>query len=114
SVDLELRQAPLISESVYWASNLAAPDMLFSWESWMPEFIQGFLGPYFNILPVITIGLFLWQQKMFMPPPADEQAESQQKVMQIMMVFIGLMFFKVPSGLCLYFISSSLWGVAER
>jgi len=24
------------------------------------------------------------------------------------------MFFKVPSGLCLYFIASSLWGIAER
>jgi len=24
------------------------------------------------------------------------------------------MFFKVPCGLCLYFIASSLWGIAER
>jgi len=24
------------------------------------------------------------------------------------------MFFKVPSGLCLYFIASSLWGITER
>jgi YidC/Oxa1 family membrane protein insertase len=31
-----------------------------------------------------------------------------------MMVFMGLIFFKVASGLCLYFIASSLWGVAER
>jgi YidC/Oxa1 family membrane protein insertase len=27
---------------------------------------------------------------------------------------MALMFFKVPSGLCLYFIASSLWGIAER
>jgi membrane protein insertase Oxa1/YidC/SpoIIIJ len=38
----------------------------------------------------------------------------QQKVMQYMMIFMGVMFFKVASGLCLYFIASSLWGVAER
>ncbi len=38
----------------------------------------------------------------------------QQKVMQYMMIFMGVMFFKVASGLCLYFIASSLWGIAER
>jgi YidC/Oxa1 family membrane protein insertase len=30
------------------------------------------------------------------------------------MWFMALMFFKVPCGLCLYFIASSLWGIAER
>ena len=38
----------------------------------------------------------------------------QQKVMQYMMIFMGVMFFKVASGLCIYFIASSLWGLAER
>ncbi|MBL9123149.1 MAG: YidC/Oxa1 family insertase periplasmic-domain containing protein, partial [Planctomycetaceae bacterium] len=114
SVDVELRQAPLISESVRWASNLAAPDQLFSWESWMPAFAQSWLGPYFNVLPCLTIGLFIWQQKMFMPPPTDEQAAMQQKMMQYMMIIFGVMFFRVPSGLCVYFIASSLWGIAER
>ena len=38
----------------------------------------------------------------------------QQKMMKYMMVFMGLMFYKVASGLCLYFIASSLWGIAER
>jgi YidC/Oxa1 family membrane protein insertase len=114
SVDVELRQAPLISESVRWASNLAAPDQLFSWAHWMPAFGQSWLGPFFNVLPCITIGLFIWQQKMFMPPPTDEQAAMQQKMMQYMMIFFGVMFFRVPSGLCVYFIASSLWGIAER
>ncbi len=117
SVDVELRGAPLLGDSIRWCSNLAAPDMLFRWDSWMPQFLlEGWLGlgPYFNLLPVITIILFVVQQKMFMPPPADEQAAMQQKVMQYMMIFMGVMFFKVPSGLCLYFIASSVWGLAER
>ena len=38
----------------------------------------------------------------------------QQKVMKYMMIFMGFLFFKVPSGLCLYFIVSSLWGIGER
>ena len=118
-VDVELRQAPLLGEAIRWCSNLAAPDMLFDWSGFMPDFInsgQGIfgLGPYFNILPLVTVVLFIGQQKMFMPPPADEQAALQQKMMQYMMIFIGLMFYKVASGLCLYFIASTMWGMAER
>jgi YidC/Oxa1 family membrane protein insertase len=118
-VDVELRDAPLITHAVQWCSNLAAPDMLYNWSWLMPETVnagQGIfgLGPYFNILPIFTIVLFLWQQKMFMPPPTDEQTALQQKMMQYMMIFMGFMFFKVASGLCLYFIASSLWGIAER
>ncbi len=119
SVDVSLRQAPLLSENIRWASNLAAPDMFYDWSAMMPQFITqgtGFfgLGPYLNILPLVTIVLFIWQQKMFMPPPADEQAAMQQKMMQYMMIFMGFLFFKVASGLCVYFIASSLWGIAER
>ncbi len=118
-VDVELRQAPLFSESIRWASNLAAPDMLWNWSHIMPPFITSGtgifgLGPYLNVLPLVTIALFIWQQKMFMPPAADEQAAMQQKMMQYMMIFMGILFFKVASGLCVYFIASSLWGVCER
>jgi YidC/Oxa1 family membrane protein insertase len=38
----------------------------------------------------------------------------QRKMMQYMMVFMGFLFFKVPSGLCLYFIVSTAWGLVER
>jgi len=118
-VDVELRQAPLLGESIRWCSNLAAPDMFYDWSSLMPDFInsgQGLfgLGPYLNVLPLLTCGLFIVQQKMFMPPPADEQAEMQQKIMKYMMIFMGIMFFKVASGLCLYFVASTLWGITER
>ncbi len=122
-VDVELRGASLLGPAVRWCSNLAAPDMLFYWGSfwgridweWFNEGQGMFaLGPYFNILPLVTIGLFIVQQKMFMPPPADDQAKMQQNVMTFMMLFMGLLFFKVASGLCIYFIASSLWGVAEK
>ncbi len=118
-VDIELRDAPLLSHSIRWCSNLAAPDMLFDWSGFMPDWVnsgQGIfgLGPYFNLLPILTIVLFIAQQKMFMPPPTDEQSAMQQKIMQYMMIFMGLLFFKVASGLCIYFIASSLWGLGER
>jgi len=113
-VDIELRQAPLLSQGIRWCSNLAAPDMLFDWSGFIPGFLLGWLGPYFNLLPILTVVLFIVQQKMFMPPAADEKTAQQQKMMQYMMIFIGVMFFKVASGLCVYFIASSLWGLAER
>src|SRR5262249_37839553 len=31
-----------------------------------------------------------------------------------MMIFMGVMFYKVPSGLGIYFITSSLWAIGER
>lgn len=119
AVDVELRQEPLFSDAIRFCGNLAAPDQFVDWSSITPLWMdngQGILGfgPYFNLLPLLTCVLFLLQQKMFMPPPANEQAALQQKMMKYMMLFMGLMFFKVPSGLCIYFIVSSLWGIAER
>ncbi len=117
ATDVELREAPLFSSAIRWCSNLAAPDMFWNWSKVLPQFFaapEGWLGPYLNLLPLVTIGLFLWQQKLFMPPAVDEQQKMQQQVMNYMMWFMALMFFKVPSGLCLYFIASSLWGIAER
>lgn len=117
SVDIELRQAAFAS-TLQWASNLAGPDMLYYWGDWLWDYLSGrgtgWLGPFFNILPVIVVVLFLVQQKMFMPPPTDEQQAITQKVMTIMTLMMALFFFRVPAGLCIYFITSSLWGIAER
>ncbi len=117
SVDIELRQAAFSSWTT-WASNLAAPDMLYYWGDWMWDYLAGrgtgWLGPYFNILPCIVMVLFLAQQKMFMPPATDEQTAMTQKMMSYMTLIMGLFFFRVPAGLCVYFITSSIWGIGER
>jgi YidC/Oxa1 family membrane protein insertase len=60
------------------------------------------------------VALFLVTQKMAMPAPTNEQQAMQQKMMKYMTIFMGLLFYKVASGLCLYFIASSLWGIGER
>ncbi|TWU07752.1 membrane protein insertase YidC [Stieleria varia] len=117
SVDIDLRQKPLFSFT-QWASNLAGPDQMAYWGDWLMDYFSGrgngWLGPYFNFLPVIVVALFLTQQKMFMPPATDEQTAMTQKVMTIMTTMMGLFFFRVPAGLCLYFIASSCWGICER
>ena len=99
-----LRQSPFL-----WIRDLAAPDMLyrFPWE--LP-----FLGHWLNVLPFVVVSLMLVQTKLFSPPATTPEAEMQQKMMKYMMIFMGFMFYKVPSGLGLYFITSSLWAIGER
>jgi YidC/Oxa1 family membrane protein insertase len=92
-----------------YIDNLAAPDALFQFPGTVP-----FLGDYFNVLPIISVSLMYLQMKLFSPPPANAEAEMQQKVFTYMMVFMSFMFYKVPSGLGLYFITSSLWALGER
>ena len=102
---VELRLAKFL-----WIENLAAPDALFHLPFTVP-----FLGwTEFNLLPIITVILYVVQQKMLMPPPMNEEQAMQQKMMNYMMIFMGAMFYRVPAGLCVYFIASSLWGLAER
>lgn len=104
-----------------WITNLAAPDMMFEWGRWIPLLSRDadyggmlYLGPYFNLLPIITVALMVVQQKMMTPPPADKEQEMQQKMMRIMMIVFGLFFYRLAAGLCLYIIVSTLWGFAER
>ncbi len=104
SSSVDLRRAPFL-----WFDNLAAPDALFQLPMVLP-----ILGNEFNLLPIITTSLFLVQQKMFMPPPTDEQTRMQAKMFFWMTLFMGFMFYHVPAGLCVYFIASSLWSMGER
>jgi YidC/Oxa1 family membrane protein insertase len=117
SVDVALRQQPLIP-GLEWCSNLAGPDMLLDWHRWMPDFIagrgSGWFGPYLNILPLATIALFIIQQKVLMPKATDEQTRTAQRMMMIMTIMMGVLFFRVPAGLCIYFITSSTWSLVER
>lgn len=117
ATDIDLREAALIP-GIQWASNLAAPDELFRWKEYLWRDIadegHGWLGPYANILPLFTVALFMIQQKLFTPPAMNEEQKTQQKIMNFMTIFMGVMFYKVPAGLCIYFITSSLWGIAER
>jgi len=108
-------------ERFLWIRNLTAPDMLIWWGEGIPWLsdpaAQGgllYLGPYFNLLPVLAVTLMVIQQQMMTPPTADEQMQQTQKMMKWMMIVMGLMFYKMPSGLCIYFIATTLWGFLER
>lgn len=104
-----------------WIVNLAAPDMLLHWGEGIPMISRPsdygsflYLGPYFNLLPIVAVAFMYIQQQMMTPPPIDEQQQMNQTVMKFMMIFFGLVFYKVAAGLCVYYIATTLWGFAER
>ncbi len=108
-VSVDLRMAPLHLFG-NWIDNLASPDAMFAF---------GFALPFvawteFNLLPILSIVLMQVNQKLTMPPPADEEQAMQYRMMNIMMYVMVVFFYRVPAGLCLYFIMSSLWGTTER
>ena len=99
-----------------WCTNLAGPDMLQYFGESTTFLINrgGLVGPYLNLLPLLTIFLFLLQQKIYTPPATDDTQRIAQRMMKFMFLFMGFMFFRVASGLCIYFIASSTWGILER
>lgn len=108
-VSVDLRMAPFHLFG-NWIDNLASPDALFAF---------GFAIPFltwteFNLLPILSIVLMQINQKLTMPPPADEEQAMQYRMMNIMMYVMVIFFYRVPAGLCLYFIMSSVWGTTER
>ena len=107
----DLRQQPF---HFTWIKDLSAPDMLFPFGFHMPSF-----GPWFNLLPFISLGLMMWQILMTPTPPAAtpelaEQQRMSKKMTMFMMIFVGFMFYNVPAGLCVYIITSTAWGFLER
>lgn len=130
---ISLRHQPFFG----YIRDLSAPDVLvhFDWTLKIP-LLWKMMGPInsLNILPIIMAGVMFAQmklsQKMAKDKKADEAAErakaenpaaepaqdmmaQQQKMMMFMMPLFGLMFYNMPSGLCLYILSNSVLGMVE-
>ena len=59
------------------------------------------------------IATYLLQMKV-QPKPRDPKMAEQQKMMKWRYPIFGFILYTMPSGLMLYFITSSLWGIAEQ
>jgi YidC/Oxa1 family membrane protein insertase len=97
-----------------WISNLTSPDVVFSW-----GYPIIFLGTSFHLLPFILGGLMFVQSKIGMAQQKDKGAlTDQQKQMQsagnIMTVVFTFMFYNMPSGLNIYWIFSTLFGMLQQ
>jgi YidC/Oxa1 family membrane protein insertase len=86
TVSIELRGADYL-----WIRDLAAPDPLY-------------------ITPVLMAVSMFVMQKM-MPTTMDP---AQQRIMLLMPVMLGAMFFYAPAGLNLYWLTSNVWSIVQQ
>lgn len=97
------------SEFALWITDLSTPDVLFRLPFSLP-----LLGTNaFSVLPLVMVATYVLQQQL-QPKPTDERMAEQQRVMKWIMPLFGFLFYTMPSGLMLYFITSSTWGIAEQ
>ncbi len=97
-----------------WIDDLSAPDVLFSWGQpiWL-------IGNEFHLLPILMGITMYLQQKFTSKMPKDpsklSDTQKQQKMMGNMMaVLFTVMFYNFPSGLNIYFMLSTLLGIAQQ
>ncbi len=107
----ELRGATFIPG---WIDDLAAPDVLFTWGQPIP-----FIGNEFHLLPLILGACMFLQQRMMSPAPSDPNLmtdqQRQARAMTTMMApMFTIMFYHFPSGLSIYWISSTVVGVLQQ
>ena len=105
-----------------WIHDLTAPDALYTFPAPIVIPFFGWELPAFNLLPIL-LAIFMYLQQKLQPKPkpnpnATDQQRQQQEMMQKMMPLMSVMmlviFYKAPSGLTLYIMSSSLFGVIEQ
>jgi len=87
--------------------SLDKPDSLFG------HFFFGahsFWGP----LPVLAAATQWVQQRMMMQPTSDPQQRSTQQIMQFMPLFIMLFAVSYPSGLALYWVTSTVFSIVMQ
>lgn len=103
---VELRQAPFM----LWIDDLSQPDCLVC----LPWKLPMMGGECLNIFPILFVGMMILQQKLT-PKAVDPQQASMQRMMMIMFsVMMLFIFYGFPSGLYLYFLTSSGWGLVEQ
>jgi YidC/Oxa1 family membrane protein insertase len=94
TVSVEMRGAPWL-----WVTDLSQPE----------DF--SIAGVAIRILPIVMIATQFLMQKMTPQANADP---NQQKMMMFMPLIFGFMFYKFPSGLVLYYLTSNLVQIAQQ
>ncbi len=98
SRSVELKNAPFM-----WIKDLSMPDAFFHLNSSIP-----LLGNAINLLPILMIGAMILQQKISQTTTGSAQSEQQKLIANIMPVMFGFIFYSLPSGLVLYWLTSTL------
>lgn len=94
---IELRGAHFL-----WVSDLTKPDTIFV--------IPG-LGLPFNLLPLLMVGVLVWQAHL--QPPSPGMDASQQKMMRYMPLIFLLFLYNYSAGMSLYMTVSTSMGILQ-
>lgn len=97
-----------------WINNLTSPDVLFSWSHPLP-----FIGTEFHLLPILLGVVMFFQQKLgasqnMKTGSLTDQQKQQQKMGSIMTLVFTFMFYKFPSGLNIYWLSSMILQIFQQ
>jgi YidC/Oxa1 family membrane protein insertase len=110
---IDLRGASFLP---FWITNLSAPDALVRFRALNVPFFGRIDS--LNLLPILMGIAFYLQQKLTPSQTAastDPQVAQQQKIMMIMMpIMFPLILYNSPSGLNLYIMASTFFGVIEQ
>ena len=96
---IELRGANFL-----WIKDLSLPDA-----APLP-FSLPVIGNHINILPLLMMGGMFFQQKLSQVKTAgqSEQQKQQQSMMLMMPLIFGVIFYNLPSGLVLYWLTNTV------
>lgn len=101
---LLMRFISLRGANFLWVKDLAATDKLLVFKNTYP-----IIGNELNILPLLMAAGMFFQQKMTATQATSPETAQQQKIMTIMMpALFGVLFYKLPAGLVLYWFVNSL------
>lgn len=100
---LLMRFIHLKGASFLWIKDLSEPDRLFIFKSNLPV-----IGNEFNLLPLLMAGGMFFQQKISAVSPDSASSEQQKMLMIVMPIVFCFLFYKLPSGLVMYWFINSL------
>ena len=94
---IELRGAKFL-----WINDLSLPD-----RASLP-FSLPLIGNRINILPLLMVGFMFLQQKTMAKQAVPGKEEQQRAMAMLMPLLFGFMFYNLPSGLVLYWLTQTL------
>ena len=104
---IELRSAKFL-----WINDLSLPDAVK-----IPATLP-LIGNHINILPLVMVAGMVAQQKIStktMGSAVTEEQKQQQKMMLVMMpIMFGLIFYNMPAGLVMYWLTNTILTVVEQ
>ena len=99
------KSVDLINAKFLWVKDLSSPDRVY-----LPLSLP-VVGNYIHLLPLLMVAATVVQQKFtqIQMDNQDPSVQAQQKMMTMMMpIIFGFIFYQMPSGLVLYWLTNTL------